>query len=72
MADEVALAEADLSHAQAHGAPAVVPLHWRLLWMGGLDTPSTPWMGDDRLHPPAVSSLWGLTNQQTGLRAARR
>jgi putative MFS transporter len=42
--------------------------HWRLLWMGGLGYTFDAMDGAMiAFILPAVSSLWGLTNQETGL-----
>src|SRR5256885_14365581 len=45
--------------------------HWRLLWMGGLGYTFDAMDGAMiAFILPVVSSLWGLTNQQTGLLAS--
>ena len=68
MADEVALAEADLSTLRRMERLPFARFHWRLLWMGGLGYTFDAMDGAMiAFILPAVSSLWGLTNQQTGL-----
>jgi len=68
MADEVALAEADLSTLRRMERLPFTRFHWRLLWMGGLGYTFDAMDGAMiAFILPAVSSLWGLTNQQTGL-----
>jgi len=71
MADEVALAEADLSTLRRMERLPFARFHWRLLWMGGLGYTFDAMDGAMiAFILPAVSSLWGLTNQQTGVLAS--
>ena len=68
MADEVALAQADLATLRRMERLPFSRFHWRLLWMGGLGYTFDAMDGAMiAFILPAVSSLWGLTNQQTGL-----
>ena len=67
MADEVALAPSDLSTLRRMERLPFTRFHWRLLWMGGLGYTFDAMDGAMiAFILPAVSSLWGLTNQQTG------
>ncbi|MFL5313265.1 MAG: MFS transporter [Myxococcales bacterium] len=68
MGDEVALAETDLSTLGRMERLPFSRFHWRLLWMGGLGYTFDAMDGAMiAFILPAVSSLWSLTNQQTGL-----
>src|SRR5215510_15175395 len=65
---EVALAEGELSTLRRIGRLPFSRFHWRLLWMGGLGYTFDAMDGSMiAFILPAVSSLWSLTNQQTGL-----
>ena len=71
MADQIALAESDLGTLQRIERLPFTWFHWRLLWMGGLGYTFDAMDGAMiAFILPAVSSLWGLTNQQTGLLAS--
>ena len=71
MADQIALAESDLGTLQRIERLPFTWFHWRLLWMGGLGYTFDAMDGAIiAFILPAVSSLWGLTNQQTGLLAS--
>jgi len=71
MADESSLAEADLSTLRRMERLPFARFHWRLLWMGGLGYTFDAMDGAMiAFILPAVSSLWGLTNQQTGVLAS--
>jgi len=71
MAHEVAPAEADLRTLRRMERLPFTRFHWRLLWMGGLGYTFDAMDGAMiAFILPAVSSLWGLTNQQTGLLAS--
>ena len=64
----MAVAEADLSTLARIERLPFSRFHWRLLWMGGLGYTFDAMDGAMiAFILPAVSSLWGLTNQQTGL-----
>ena len=64
----MAVAEADLSTLGRIERLPFSRFHWRLLWMGGLGYTFDAMDGATiAFILPAVSSLWGLTNQQTGL-----
>jgi len=61
------VAEADLSTLKRIERLPFSRFHWRLLWMGGLGYTFDAMDGAMiAFILPVVSSLWGLTNQQTG------
>src|SRR4051794_9848031 len=67
----MAVAEADLSTLKRIERLPFSRFHWRLLWMGGLGYTFDAMDGAMiAFILPVVSSLWGLTNQQTGLLAS--
>src|SRR5438067_13690967 len=67
MTDQAALADTDLGTLQRMERLPFSRFHWRLLWMGGLGYTFDAMDGAMiAFILPAVSSLWGLTNQQTG------
>jgi MFS transporter, putative metabolite:H+ symporter len=71
MADEVALAQADLATLRRMERLPFSRFHWCLLWMGGLGYTFDAMDGAMiAFILPAVSSLWRLANQQTGLLAS--
>jgi MFS transporter, putative metabolite:H+ symporter len=71
MGDEAALADAGLSTLKRIERLPFSRFHWRLLWMGGLGYTFDAMDGAMiAFILPAVSSLWGLTNQQTGVLAS--
>ena len=60
--------EADLSTLKRIERLPFSRFHWRLLWMGGLGYTFDAMDGAMiAFILPVVSSLWGLTNQQTGI-----
>src|SRR5438067_5265103 len=60
--------EADLSTLKRIERLPISRFHWRLLWMGGLGYTFDAMDGAMiAFILPVVSSLWGLTNQQTGI-----
>src|SRR5882724_1621636 len=62
------VAEADLSTLKRIERLPFSRFHWRLLWMGGLGYTFDAMDGAMiAFILPVVSSLWGLTNQQTGI-----
>src|SRR5438132_1733458 len=64
----MAVAEADLSTLKRIERLPFSRFHWRLLWMGGLGYTFDAMDGAMiAFILPVVSSLWGLTNQQTGI-----
>jgi MFS transporter, putative metabolite:H+ symporter len=71
MADQVALSEEDLATLGRIERLPFGGFHWRLLWMGGLGYTFDAMDGAMiAFILPAVSSLWRLTNEQTGLLAS--
>src|SRR5215510_6710330 len=65
---EVALAEGELSTLRRMERLPFTRFHWRLLWMGGLGYTFDAMDGAMiAFILPAVSSLWALTDRQTGL-----
>jgi putative MFS transporter len=68
MTNGIALAGSDLSVLKRIERLPFSRFHWRLLWMGGLGYTFDAMDGAMiAFILPAVSSLWRLTNQQTGL-----
>src|SRR5215831_9246138 len=68
---EVAPAEGELSTLRRMERLPFTRFHWRLLWMGGLGYTFDSMDGAMiAFILPAVSALWSLTNQQTGLLAS--
>jgi putative MFS transporter len=68
MTDAIALAGSDLGVLKRIERLPFSRFHWRLLWMGGLGYTFDAMDGAMiAFILPAVSSLWHLTNQQTGL-----
>src|SRR5437016_607768 len=68
MTDQVALAESDRNTLQRMERLPFSRFHWLLLGMGGLGYTFDAMDGAMiAFILPAVSSLWGLTNQQTGV-----
>jgi MFS transporter, putative metabolite:H+ symporter len=68
MGDQVALTEAELNVLKRIERLPFSRFHWRLLLMGGLGYTFDAMDGAMiAFILPAVTSLWGLTNQQTGL-----
>src|SRR5438309_914515 len=64
----MAVVEADLSTLKRIERLPFSRFHWRLLWMGGLGYTFDAMDGAMiAFILPVVSSLWGLTNQQTGI-----
>src|SRR5260370_5262652 len=71
MGDQVALAEAELTVLKRIERLPFGRVHWRLLAMGGLGYTFDAMDGAMiAFILPSVVSLWGLTNQQTGLLAS--
>src|SRR5262249_420552 len=71
MNDAVALADTDLDTLKRIERLPFGRFHWRLLWMGGLGYTFDAMDGAMiAFILPVVSSLFGLTNQQTGLLAS--
>src|SRR6266852_2468209 len=71
MGDQVALTEAELNVLKRIERLPFSRFHWKLLLMGGLGYTFDAMDGAMiAFILPAVSSLWGLTNQQTGLLAS--
>jgi len=71
MANEIALTEADLNVLKRIERLPFGRFHWRLLAMGGLGYTFDAMDGSMiAFILPAVSALWGLTNQVTGLLGA--
>ena len=71
MGDQVALAEAELNVLKRIERLPFSRFHWKLLLMGGLGYTFDAMDGAMiAFILPAVTSLWGLTNQQTGLLAS--
>jgi putative MFS transporter len=71
MTDPGALAATDLGILKRIERLPFCRFHWRLLWMGGLGYTFDAMDGAMiAFILPAVSSLWGLTNQQTGVLAS--
>jgi putative MFS transporter len=68
MGDQVALTQAELNVLKRIERLPFSRFHWKLLLMGGLGYTFDAMDGAMiAFILPAVSSLWGLTNQQTGL-----
>ncbi len=68
MGDQVALTEAELNVLKRIERLPFSRFHWKLLLMGGLGYTFDAMDGAMiAFILPAVTSLWGLTNQQTGL-----
>jgi putative MFS transporter len=68
MGDQVALTEAELNVLKRIERLPFSRFHWRLLLMGGLGYTFDAMDGAMiAFILPAVSSLWGLTNEQTGV-----
>ena len=71
MADQLAVAGTDLDTLRRMERLPFTRFHWRLLWMGGLGYTFDAMDGAMiAFILPAVSSLWALTNQQTGVLAS--
>jgi MFS transporter, putative metabolite:H+ symporter len=71
MTDAIAPAGSDLGVLKRIERLPFSRFHWRLLWMGGLGYTFDAMDGAMiAFILPAVSSLWHLTNQQTGLLAS--
>ncbi len=71
MAAQASRADIDLSTLRRIERLPFSRFHWRLLWMGGLGYTFDAMDGAMiAFILPAVSSLWGLTNQQTGVLAS--
>jgi putative MFS transporter len=71
MADQVTLADTDLDTLRRMERLPFSRFHWRLLWMGGLGYTFDAMDGAMiAFILPAVSALWALSNQQTGLLAS--
>src|SRR5919201_326706 len=67
-AKAMTLADTDLGTLKRMERLPFSRFHWRLLWMGGLGYTFDAMDGAMiAFILPAVSSLWGLTNQQTGV-----
>src|SRR5258708_39770257 len=68
MGEPITLTEAELSILKRVERVPFSRFHWRLLLMGGLGYTFDAMDGAMiAFILPAVTSLWGLTNQQTGL-----
>lgn len=68
MRESIPLTEAELSILQRVERIPFGRFHWRLLWMGGLGYTFDAMDGAIiAFLLPAVTALWGLTNEQTGV-----
>jgi putative MFS transporter len=71
MAEQAAFNEVELNTLKRIERLPFGLFHWRLLWMGGLGYTFDAMDGAMiAFILPAVTALWGLTNQQTGLLAS--
>src|SRR5215813_7520220 len=71
MGDQIALTQVELNVLKRIERLPFSRFHWRLLLMGGLGYTFDAMDGAMiAFILPAVSSLWGLSNQQTGLLAS--